>query len=70
MQNFDECAEVQFKQNLELCKSYLRLTDDQRTLRARIAELEDTIASLTQQLCSSQSVSWYEILYGKTEQYK
>lgn len=35
----------------------LQLTDDQRALRARIAELEDTVTSLNQQLLQAQEVS-------------
>ncbi|XP_050701004.1 A-kinase anchor protein 9-like isoform X3 [Eriocheir sinensis] len=54
--NFDKCAEMQLKQNLELSKSVLRLTDDQRGMRTQIAELEDTITSLNQQLLSAQEV--------------
>lgn len=58
---------MQLKQNLELSKSVLRLTDDQRAMRTQIAELEDTITSLNQQLLNAQEVCWCEILYGKTD---
>lgn len=53
--NPDGCTDQQLKKNLELCKSLLKLTDDQRALRSQIAELEDTVASLTQQLLQAQA---------------
>ncbi|XP_063868539.1 A-kinase anchor protein 9-like isoform X4 [Scylla paramamosain] len=52
--NQDGCSDLQIKANLELCRSMLQLTDDQRALRARIAELEDTVTSLNQQLLQAQ----------------
>lgn len=57
---------MQLKQNLELSKSVLRLTDDQRAMRTQIAELEDTVTSLNQQLLNAQEVSWCGVLYGRT----
>ena len=57
LQDPDGCSDLQVKENLELCRSMLRLTDDQRTLRTKIAELEDTVTSLNQQLLQAQEVS-------------
>lgn len=59
LQNAEGCTDLQLKENFELCRSMLRLTDDQRAMRAQIAELEDTVTSLTQQLLQAQAVSWF-----------
>lgn len=57
LQNLDEYFELQLKENLELCKSVLRLTDDRQLTRKKIINLENTITNLTEQLVEAKSVS-------------
>ncbi|XP_069957077.1 A-kinase anchor protein 9 isoform X3 [Cherax quadricarinatus] len=53
--NLDDYFELQLEENLELCKSVLRLTDDRQFTRKKIVELENTVADLTRQLNKSNA---------------
>ncbi|XP_071544904.1 uncharacterized protein [Panulirus ornatus] len=55
--NLDEYFELQLKENLELCKSVLRLTDDRQLTRKKIINLENTITNLTEQLVEAKSAA-------------
>ncbi|XP_045593928.1 A-kinase anchor protein 9 isoform X3 [Procambarus clarkii] len=53
--NLDEYFELQLKENLELCKSVLRLTDDRQSMRQKIHSLENTVTDLTGQLAEAKA---------------
>lgn len=57
LQNLNEYFELQLKENVELCKSVLRLTDNRHAARLKIVSLEATITDLTEQLVKAKTVS-------------
>ncbi|XP_069996231.1 A-kinase anchor protein 9 isoform X5 [Penaeus vannamei] len=55
--NLNEYFELQLKENVELCKSVLRLTDNRHAARLKIVSLEATITDLTEQLVKAKTAA-------------
>ncbi|XP_042875039.1 A-kinase anchor protein 9-like isoform X4 [Penaeus japonicus] len=55
--NLNEYFELQLKENVELCKSVLRLTDNRHSARLKIVSLEATITDLTEQLIKAKAAA-------------
>ncbi|XP_042218573.1 A-kinase anchor protein 9-like isoform X3 [Homarus americanus] len=63
--NLDEYFELQLKENLELCKSVLRLTDDRQAMRQKIDTLENTVTDLTEQLIKTKAAASNHVDFEK-----
>lgn len=63
--NLTEFLEIQQQENIELCKSLARLTDDRRLLRQRILVLEGIVDELNVQLASQEKYLMQENLSEK-----
>ncbi|XP_063585135.1 A-kinase anchor protein 9-like isoform X2 [Penaeus indicus] len=55
--NLNEYFELQLKENVELCKSVLRLTDNRHAARLKIVSLEAIITDLTEQLVKAKAAA-------------